>query len=329
MIIKYHLGEGLDGGLFQNRVKYFLQLIIFLLLTFSYSSAYSADKLVVLLDWFANPNHAPLFVAQQQGFFKQQNLDVELIGPADPADPPKLVAAGKADIAITYQPNFIEQVDQGLPLISIGTLIDHPLNSLVVLKNNSIKTIADLKGKRIGASNGDINSLALKTMLENHGLHLSDVHQVNIHYNLMQALLSKKVDAITGMSRNVEIVQMELTGHPVLAFFPEKNGMPNYSELIFIVNTEKMHDPRIARFLKALQQGVTYLKSHPEESWKQFAKTHPDLNDEVNHRIWLITLPYFATDPTAFNEKEWMAFVEFMLNNGVIKKVYPVSRYHI
>jgi putative hydroxymethylpyrimidine transport system substrate-binding protein len=126
---------------------------IFILLSLA-SVCYGAkpEKLVILLDWFANPNHAPLFVAQQQGYFKEYGLDVELLGPADPSDPPKLVAAGKADIAITYQPQFMEQVDQGLPLIRIGTLIDKPLACLVVLKKGPIQSIQDLKGKRIGYS---------------------------------------------------------------------------------------------------------------------------------------------------------------------------------
>src|SRR5437879_3195671 len=123
---------------------------IFLTTFFIYSTTEAAEKLTVLLDWFANPDHAPLFVAAQQGYFKEVGLDVNLIGPADPSDPPKLVAAGKADIAITYEPQLIEQVEQGLPLIRIATLIDKPLACLAVLNNSSIKTIRDLKGKRIG-----------------------------------------------------------------------------------------------------------------------------------------------------------------------------------
>src|SRR5688500_433636 len=91
-------------------------------------AATSVKKLTDALDWYPNPDHAPLIVAQQQGYFKEQGLDVKLLAPADPNDPPKWAAAKKADIAITYQPQFIEQVDQGLPLIRIGTLIDRPLN---------------------------------------------------------------------------------------------------------------------------------------------------------------------------------------------------------
>ncbi|MCP5458899.1 MAG: ABC transporter substrate-binding protein [Gammaproteobacteria bacterium] len=95
-----------------------LRLLLALLVLFSAAATAAADKpekLTVLLDWFVNPDHAPLVVALEKGFFAKQNLDVDLIAPADPNDPPKLVAAGKADIALSYQPQLHIQINQGLP----------------------------------------------------------------------------------------------------------------------------------------------------------------------------------------------------------------------
>jgi putative hydroxymethylpyrimidine transport system substrate-binding protein len=298
--------------------------IILVVLT---SASYGADKLTVLLDWFMNPDHAPLFVTKEKGYFAQKNLDVDLIGPADPADPPKLVAAGKADIAITYQPEFLEQVDQGLPLIMIGTLINKPLTCLVVMKNSAIKSIHDLKGKQIGYSGGGKNNAILKIMLEKHGMSLNDVNMINIHYNLTQALLSGKVDAVTGMMRNFEVTQIELTGSPALAFYPEEHGMPNYSELVFVVNNKTPSDSRYSRFLSALQLGTAYLRSHPEETWREFAKTYPELNNELNRRAWFATIPYFADKPAAVDTKAFVHFAQFMQKNGLIKTVQPLTRY--
>ncbi|MDR3491931.1 MAG: ABC transporter substrate-binding protein [Gammaproteobacteria bacterium] len=304
-----------------------MKKLLFVFLICFTTSVFAEDKLVVLLDWFANPDHAPLFVAQEQGFFKQQNLDVKLIGPADSADPPKLVAAGKADIAITYQPRFLEQVERGLPLIMIGTLINQPLNCLVVLRNHSINSLRDLKGKKIGYSGGSLNNITLKIMLEKQGIKVDELQLINIHYDLTQALLSEKVDAVTGMMRNFELTQMELNGHPGLAFYPEENGMPNYSELIFVTQKNLAHDARLPRFLKALKLAVTYLKKHPEDSWKTFAKNHPALNDELNHRAWNNTLPYFSIVPATIQEKSFMHFADFMQKNGLIKTVKPFSEY--
>ncbi len=285
------------------------------------------QKLAVILDWFPNPDHAPLIIAQQQGYFKQQGLDVELIGPADPKDPPKLVAAGKADIAITYEPEFLQQVDQGLPLIRIGNLIDHPLNCLVVLKNSGINSLADLKGKRIGMTNSGMSSVMLRHMITQQGLAASDVEIVNVRYNLSQALLSQNVDAVTGMMRNIEVPMLELNNHKDKTFLPEDNGIPTYSELIFVTSLDKQNDPRIPKFLAAVSRAVAYLDKHPQLAWRSFIKQYPEANNTVNRESWFATIPYFAEDPDSINVKQWEKFASFMQQQHLIKTVQPINRY--
>lgn len=296
-----------------------LLFVFFISFFFFITNAIASEKVTVLLDWFLNPDHAPLFVAEQQGFFKAQGLDVTLIGPADSSDPPKLVAAGKADIAIDYEPQFMQQVARGLPLARIGSLINHPLNCLAVLQDGPIKSIPDLKNKNIGHSTGEVSSVMLQTMLQNHGLTLADVHSINVRYDLTQALLAKKVDAVTGVMRNFEIIQMQLSGHPARAFYPEENGVPTYDELIFVVNKNQLPDARFKKFLIAVKQGEDYLQKHPDEMWLAFAKAHPELNDELNKKAWYATLPYFAKDPSAFNQKDWKRFADFMKKNNLLE----------
>ncbi|MFN3233963.1 MAG: ABC transporter substrate-binding protein [Gammaproteobacteria bacterium] len=247
----------------------------------------------VVLDWFANPDHAPLFVAKEQGYFAKQGLSVRLIEPADPSDPPKLIAAGKADLAITYEPRFVLQKKAGWPLVRVGTLIDSPLDCLVVLKDSNIHSIKDLKGKTIGITDAGQDNQMLKIMLHAAGLSLEDVHIVDVHYSLVQALIMKRVDAATGMMRNIELIEMQQAGHPGRAFYPENYGMPTYSELIFIANSNHASDPEIQKFFLALHQGVVYLKAHPEQTWQTFAKQHPVQNNALNHAVWLKTVECF------------------------------------
>jgi putative hydroxymethylpyrimidine transport system substrate-binding protein len=284
-------------------------------------------KLTVILDWFPNPDHAPLIVAKQQGYFREQGLDVDLIGPSDPKDPPKLVATNKADIGITYQPEFMQQVDQGLPLIQIGNLIDRPMNCLVVLKNSGIKSLADLKGKRIGMTNTGLSSVMLKHMLTQQGVTPDEFEIINVRYNLSQALLSHNVDAVSGVMRNIEVPMLELSNHKVKAFFPEEHGIPNYSELIFITNLDKANDARIPKFLVAISKAVAYLDKHPREAWRIFTKMYPEANNTVNRESWFATIPYFAEDPDAVHIKEWANFANFMQQQHLIKTVQPMSRY--
>lgn len=298
-------------------------------LIISHQGFAAPQKLKVILDWFPNPDHAPLIIAQQQGFFKEQNLEVELIGPADPNDPPKLVAAEQADIAITYEPELMAQIDRGLPLIRIGTLIDKPLDCLVTLKESDIKTIQDLKGKRIGSGSSGISHNILRVMLAKAGLSEQDVEIVNVRYNLTQALLSHKVDAVSGLMRNVEVPQLDVAGHKTTVFFPEDHGIPNYSVLIFVSHTKHIKDDRFPRFLAAVKKAVSYLDEHPKQTWEQFAKQYPEANNEVNRESWFATMPYFAEDPADFDELEWKQFAEFMHQNQVIAKIQPTSRYAV
>lgn len=302
---------------------------LFMFASMIHAAESTAQKLSVLLDWFPNPDHAPLIIAKQQGYFLEQGLDVELIGPADPTDPPRLVAAGTAEIGITYEPEFMEQVDEGLPLIRIGTLIDKPLNSLVTLKSTGIRSLADLKGKRIGSSTGGMSEVMLKVMLAKAGLSASDVELTSVRYNLSQALLTHKVDAVTGIMRNYEVPLLESNDQKVVAFFPEDHGIPNYSELVFITNTKNIHDPRLPRFLAAVKKAVAYLDKHPEEGWKGFIAQYPESNNRVNREAWFATIPYFAEDPAEFDRQEWQQFADFMQKNQLIKKIQPVSRYAV
>ncbi len=306
-------------------------ITIVAIFSFALSSfAFSLQKLTVVLDWFVNPNHAPLFVAKQQGYYKQLGLDVNFIAPADPSDPPKWVAVGKADLAIDYQPQYLMEVANGLPLLQVGTLVDQPLSCFVVLQNSTIKTIADLKGKRIGYSNGGANDAVLQTMLAKNGLTLQQVQLINVHYSLLQALLSKKIDAASGMMRNFEVIQMQLMGQPARAFYPEQNGVPSYDELIFVANRKSANDPKIKAFLQATAMGVSYLRQHPNIAWQQFAKDHAELNNALNQRAWFTTLPTFAGNPAVVDSKQChnlASYLQKSMKINIPKQVCGVGKF--
>jgi putative hydroxymethylpyrimidine transport system substrate-binding protein len=291
--------------------------------------ARAADKLTLLLDWFVNPDHAPIIVAQQRGYFADAGLEVEIIAPADPNDPPKLVAAGEAEIAIGYQPQLHIQVDQGLPLARIGTLVATPLNSLVVLADSPIATIADLAGRKIGFSVGGFEDALLGAMLAGHGLTLADIELVNVNFALSPALLSGQVDGVIGAFRNFELNQLELEGMPGRAFYPEEEGVPVYDELIFIANREMLDDPRLGRFIDAVEQGALYLINHPDDSFALFVEGRPELDDEINRRAWADTLPRFALSPAALDSTRYARFAAFLERQGLIRPPPPVGTYAV
>jgi putative hydroxymethylpyrimidine transport system substrate-binding protein len=291
--------------------------------------AQAAEHLTLMLDWFVNPDHGPILVAQQRGYFRAAGLEVEIVAPSDPNDPPKLVAAGQADIGVSYQPQLHIQVDQGLPLVRIGTLIATPLNSLLVLEGGPIHKIEDLKGRKVGFSVGGFEDTLLQAMLAKHGLKLDDVELVNVNFSLVPALLSGQVDGVIGAYRNFEMNQLALQGKPGRAFYPEEEGVPAYDELIFIANRAKLDDPRFGRFMDAVEQGVQYLVNHPDDSFKLFVEGRPELDDELNRRAWADTLARFALRPAALDHVRYARFANFLAQEGLIKPPPPVDSYAV
>jgi len=293
------------------------------------SPASAADRLTVLLDWFVNPDHAAFVIARERGLFEKAGLDVELVAPADPSAPPRLVAAGQGDLAVTYQPQLHMQTAQGLPLVRIATLAETPLNALVVLAGGPVKTIADLKGKTVGFSVGGFEDAVLGAMLKSHGLELSDVRLVNVNFALSASLYAGKVDAVIGAFRNFELNQMAIDGRPGLAFFPEEHGVPAYDELVLVAKKGRENEPAMARFVAALEEATLWLTNHPDKAWELFAGAHPDLDNELNRRAWRDTLPRLAKRPAALDRGRYDRFARFMQDAGLIANVPPLESYAV
>ena len=306
-----------------------VSLLICLLLPLAAFQARAAEKLILHLDWFLNPDHGPLLVAQEKGYFAAEGLEVEMTEPADPNLPPKLVAAGKGDLAISYQPQLHMQVDAGLPLVRIATLVATPLNSLVVLKDSGITTIAALKGKRIGYSIAGFETALMAAMLARAGLTLDDVTMININFALTQALLSKNVEAVIGAYRNFELNDLDIHKRPGRAFYVEEEGVPAYDELIVIARRDRIGDKRLAGFVRALEKGVQFLINHPDESWQLFIKGRKKLDDELNRRAWRDTLSRFALRPAALDGARYERFAKFLQAQKLIKKAGKASDYAV
>ncbi len=286
---------------------------------------HAADKLTVMLEWFVNPDHAPLVIAREKGYFADENLDVTLVPPADPSSVPRLVAAGEADIGIHYQPNLYLDHAAGLPLVRIGTLVETPLNTLTVLAHGPIKTLADLKGKTVGYSVAGFETALLSRMLGSHGLTANDVTLVNVNFSLSPSLIAGKVDATIGGFRNFELTQMDIEGHKGRAFYPEEHGVPAYDELIYVVDKAKLADPRLPRFLAAVEKATIELTNHPDEALSTFIKAYPDLDDRLNRQAFTDTLPRFAKRPAALDTARYARFGAFMAESGLIDAAPPVA----
>lgn len=287
--------------------------------------SHAAEKLTVMLEWFVNPDHAPMVIAKERGLFGEQGLDVELLPPADPSAVPRLVSAKQADIGVHYQPNLYLDHAAGLPLVRFGTLVETPLNTITVLADGPVKTLADLKGKKIGFSVSGFEDAMLKRILEKDGIKLDDVDLINVNFALTSSLLGGQVDATVGGFRNFELTQIRLAGGKARAFFPEEHGVPVYDELIFVAHKELAGDTRLPRFLKAVEEAAIFLTNHPEEAWQLFIKAYPNLDDELNRQAFTDTLPRFAKRLAALDRGRYERFGAFMAESGLIESAPAVD----
>lgn len=303
-------------------MKYLLTVAVVLM---SATPGLAQDKMTLLLDWFINPDHGPIIVAEELGYFADQGLEIEIIPPADPSAPPKLVAAGQADIAVSYQPSQHLQVAEGLPLIRVGTLVATPLNCLLVLKDGPIQEISQLKGAKIGFSVAGVEEAVLGAMLDKHGVSLDAVELVNVNFSLSPALMSGQVDAVIGAYRNFELNQMEIEGVEGRCFYVEEEGVPTYDELIYVANPERMDKAQVRRFLRATELATQYIINNPEASWALFKGYAPELDDALNAKAWVDTLPRFALRPEALDEGRYARFEQFLADSGLVDGTRPVS----
>ncbi|ASM74662.1 MULTISPECIES: ABC transporter substrate-binding protein [Roseobacteraceae] len=285
----------------------------------------AADDVTLMLDWFVNPDHGPIIVAQEMGYFAAQDLNVNIIAPADPSDPPKMVAAGKADLAVSYQPQLHLHIHEGLPLLRVGTLIATPLNCLLTLADGPIKTPADLAGKKVGFSVGGVEEAMMGAILRHNGLPVDAVEMVNVNWSLSPSLMSGQVDAVIGAYRNFELNQMQIEGVEGKCFFVEEHGLPAYDELIYVANSDTMDTDMIARFLAATEKATQYIINHPDESWQVFAATSAELRDELNARAWADTIPRFALRPAAMDVGRYATFEAFLHAAQLVPDQTPVS----
>jgi len=194
-----------------------------------------------------------------------------------------------------------------------------------VLDDGPISSPADLRGGKVGFSVGGVEEAVLGQVLNTHGVSLDEVELINVNWSLSPSLMSGQVDAVIGAFRNFELNQMEIEGVKGRCFYVEEEGLPPYDELIYVANPNTMDPDMIRRFLTATEKATQYIVNHPQETWELFSNTAPELQDELNARAWVDTLPRFALRPSALDIGRYAAFETFLHDAGLIPSVNPVS----
>jgi len=287
----------------------------------------------VALDWYPWSNHTGLLMAQEHGAFAQQGLDVRLEVPANPDDVLKLVATGRNTFGISYETDVLEARAQGLPVVSIAALVQHPLNSVMALKRSGITRPRDLVGKQVGYPGIPSDEALLATMLESDGAKLDQVQLVNVGYDLVAALLGHKVDAVIGAYWVHESILIEQQGEQVTVLKVEDWGVPDFYELVLVTSDDqvKQHANLVQRFVRAMIRGYQDAQANLQAAVDLLVKRYPDTNRSVEEvgiqrlaPLWTAGVPIFGWQEAS----RWQQYAAWMKTRGLLSgQVDPNSAF--
>jgi putative hydroxymethylpyrimidine transport system substrate-binding protein len=294
-------------------------------------SASDPQQFTLALDWYVNPDHAGVYTAIERDFFRQAGLDVDPQVPSDPSAPIKQVAAGRVDLAISYEPEVLLANEQGLDVQAVGALVDSPLTSLISLPEGGIASAADLNGKTVGTAGIPYQSDYLETILEAAGLSPSSAKEVNVGLNLLPAVIGGRVDAILGGFRNIEGVDLRLRGLDPRVVPVDQLGVPTYDELVLVARRSTVEDDpeAIRAFLEALARGTDHARAHPQEAASALLSAGKGLEPTQTRAEVAATLPLLSPPPGKpygyMDENAWQAYAEWMAEHELISEAPSIN----
>ncbi len=287
-----------------------------------------AQSFSLTLDFYPNPDHAGIYMAQKLGYFREAGLDVNINAPSDPSAPIKEVAAGQTDLAISYEPEVLLARQQHLDVVAVGALVDQPLTSLIWLRNSGIKGVGDLRGKTIATAGIPYQGAFLKTILARANLSPANVKAVNVGFGLLPALVGGSAQAMLGGYRNVEAIDLRERGkHPVVIPV-NRLGVPTYDELVLVAQRKHLEeDPESIRlFIAALARGTAAAVKNPGEATKAVLEANHSLEPKLTAAEVKATLPLLESGPSGhpygyMDPGQWRNFIAWMRDNELISSL--------
>ena len=292
------------------------------------------QHLRLVLDYFPNADHAGIYAAQASGAYAKAGLDVDITPPPDPSAPLKLLLAGKADIAISYEPELLLAREQGAQLVSVGALVQTPLTSLMAVGKDALRTPQQLRGKRVGTAGLPYQSAYLKTILGAAGVDPATVKETNVGFNLVPAMLSGKVDATLGAFWNYEGVDLKRRGRDPQIQRIEQLGVPTYNELVFVVRRRDLDQDfgsEVRRFIQATARGHALLREDPGTGVDALLQADPGLDRGLQEAAVAATLPVFfpadAKQPFGWQDPDaWQRYADWMYDNKLLTQRLDVEQ---
>jgi putative hydroxymethylpyrimidine transport system substrate-binding protein len=288
------------------------------------------DEVSMALDWYPWANHSPFFLADERGYFADEDIDVDIHVPANPEDVLMLIGSGRDIFGISYQTAVLQARQEDIPVQSVAALVQYPLNSIMTLEGSGLERPGDLAGMQIGYPGIPSNEALLETMLESDGLTLDDVELVNVGFNLVQALISEQVDAIIGAYWVHESILAENEGSPVNILRVEDWGVPVYYELVLVASDETVDEnpEMVERFVRAMTQGYADAMDDHEAATDAMIEAYPDTDRGLEADSIVMLAPLWTEGADYFGQQtteRWQEYADWMIDRDLLDPDTNVS----
>ena len=285
------------------------------------------SRITLLLNWYANPYHTPIFVAQEQGFYLKEGIKLAILEPSDPSDVTEIVGLGKVDFGVKAMIHTVAARAKGYPVTSIGTLLDEPPTGLIALKSSGIHSFNDIVGKRVGYI-GEFGKKIIDDLAKLAGIDLKSYQTVRIGMNVTDAICRNVIDTGIGFIHFQQVELEHLRGETVFLRLDELAGLGCccFCSIQFIVPDRTLQQPELIKsFLKATQRGAAFTTEHPEEAYELLCQAKPQLRHAMYQKIFMRTLPFFSRSLHNI-ERDWNKVGRYTKHLNIIDDTFDVAQ---
>lgn len=285
-----------------------------------------STRTTLLLNWYANPYHTPVFVAHRLGFYSDMGIKLAILEPDDPSDVTEVVGLGHVDFGIKAMIHTVAANAKGYKVTSVGTLLDEPPTGLISLKSSGINAFQDIVGKRVGYI-GEFGKKIVDDLAKRAGISPDSYNTVRVGMNLGDALCRGVVDTGIGFS-NFQLIELEhLRGETNFLRLDQLAGLGCccFCSIQFIVPERVMQQPDLIKaFLSATQRGMAFTTERPEEAYEVLCCSKPQLRTALYKRIFMHTLPFFSRTLTNV-ERDWNKVGRYCEHLGIINSDFSIT----
>ncbi|HEX6154125.1 MAG TPA: ABC transporter substrate-binding protein [Solirubrobacterales bacterium] len=281
------------------------------------------------MNGYVGPASVGILMAEERGYFADAGLAVTVTGAAAPDAPLEYVQGHLVDFGVSQLPEIVMAREEEAEVIAVGTLVSRPTTAMIWLEKSRIEEVADLEGKTIAVPGVPFQKPFLRILLEEAGMTLEDVEVKQVGYELVQALVSGRADAVFGGAPNLEGAALEARGlEPVVV--PVQNlGIPAYEDLVVVTRSDRMSkEPRLIHdFMSAVVRGNAAAAEDPEgavELIEKGAETDPAAGRKATEAGVDETLP-LLTRTGCMDPERASELVAWMDEQELIREEPPVS----